>query len=47
MLRSVNIDSHDGLFRGNLMLMIDNTARLDLLIKKLKTVKGVKSVDRI
>ena len=46
-LRSVNIDSHDGLFRGNLMLMIDNTARLDLLIKKLKTVKGVKSVDRI
>ena len=46
-LRSVNIDSNDGLFRGNLMLMIDNTARLDLLIKKLKTVKGVKSVDRI
>ena len=46
-LRSVNIDSHDGLFRGNLVLMIDDTAKLDLLIKKLKTVKGVKTIERI
>ena len=46
-LRSVNIDSHDGLFRGNLVIMIDDNAKLDLLIKKLKTVKGVKTVERI
>ena len=46
-LRSVNIDSHDGLFRGNLVVMIDDTTKLDGLIKKLRTVKGVKQVERI
>ena len=46
-LRSINIDSHDGLFRGNLEVMIDDTSRLDSLIKKLRTVKGVKQVERI
>ena len=46
-LRSINIDSHDGLFRGNLVVMLDDTSRLDSLIKKLRTVKGVKQVERI
>ena len=46
-LRSVNIDSHDGLFRGNLVVMLNDTTRLDALIKKLRTVKGVKQIDRI
>ena len=46
-LRSVNIDSHDGLFRGNLVVMINDTTKLDGLIKKLRTVKGVKQVERI
>lgn len=45
-LRNISIDSHDGLFAGNLTVMIDDTAKLDLLIKKLKTVKGVKQVSR-
>ena len=46
-LRSINIDSSDGLFRGNLVVMIDNQAKLEALIKRLRTVKGVKQVDRI
>lgn len=47
MLRSINIDSHDGLFRGNLVVMIDDIAKLEALIKRLRTVKGVKQVERI
>ena len=46
-LRSINIDSHDGLFSGNLEVMIDDTSRLETLMKKLRTVKGVKQVERI
>jgi GTP pyrophosphokinase len=46
-LRSINIDSHDGLFSGNLEIMIDDNTRLESLIKKLRTVKGVKQVNRI
>ena len=46
-LRSINIDSSDGLFRGNLVLMIDDQAKLEALIKRLRTVKGVKQVERI
>ncbi len=46
-LRSINIDSHDGLFSGNLEVMIDDNTRLETLIKKLRTVRGVKQVERI
>ena len=46
-LRSINIDSHDGLFSGNLTIMIDDNTRLEALIKKLRTVKGVKQVERL
>ena len=46
-LRSINIDSNDGLFSGNLTIMIDDNTRLEGLIRKLRTVKGVKQVERI
>jgi GTP pyrophosphokinase len=46
-LRSINIDSHDGLFSGNLVVMLEDTSRLESLIRKLRTVKGVKQVERI
>ncbi|MBQ8672858.1 MAG: bifunctional (p)ppGpp synthetase/guanosine-3',5'-bis(diphosphate) 3'-pyrophosphohydrolase [Bacteroides sp.] len=45
-LRSIGIDSHDGLFSGTLTIMIGDTGRLETLIKKLRTVKGVKQVSR-
>lgn len=46
MLRSINIDSNDGLFSGTLTILVDDTQRLTALIKKLRTVKGVKAVSR-
>ncbi len=46
-LRSINIDSHDGLFQGNIAVMLANKSKLEQLIKKLKVVKGVKSVTRL
>ncbi|MBP3712454.1 MAG: bifunctional (p)ppGpp synthetase/guanosine-3',5'-bis(diphosphate) 3'-pyrophosphohydrolase [Bacteroidaceae bacterium] len=46
LLRSISIDSHDGLFNGTLTVMLDDASRLTQLIKKLKTVKGVKNVSR-
>ena len=45
-LRSISIDSHDGLFSGNLVVMLDDTSKLEALIKKLKAVKGVLNVTR-
>ncbi len=46
-LRSINIDSHDGLFRGNIEVMVDDNTKLETLIKRLRTVKGVKQIERI
>ncbi len=46
-MRSINIDSHDGLFSGNLVVMLDDLSKLNMLIKRLRTIKGVKQVNRI
>ena len=45
-LRSISIDSHDGLFSGTMTIMVGDTGRLETLLKKLRTVKGVKQVSR-
>ena len=46
-MRSINIDSHDGLFSGNIVVQLDDTSKLEALVKKLRTVKGVKQVTRL
>ena len=46
-MRSINIDSHDGIFHGNITVMLDDTTKLNALVKKLKYIKGVKQVNRI
>ena len=46
-MRSINIESNDGLFSGNITVNIEDTTKLEALIKKIKTVKGVKQVTRI
>lgn len=46
MLRSISIDSNDGLFQGHITVAVSDTSRLNNLIKKIKTVKGVKDVQR-
>ncbi len=45
-LRSISIDSHDGIFQGYLVVGVPTINTLDSLIKKIKTVKGVKNVER-
>ena len=46
-LRSINIDSDDGLFRGALTVMVDDNTRLASLVKRLRGIKGVKAVSRL
>ena len=46
-MKSINIDSHDGLFSGNLNVLVEDTSKLESLLKKLRTVKGVKSIARL
>ncbi len=45
-LRSIAIDSHDGIFHGTLVVGVITTEQLAGLIRKIKTVKGVKNVER-
>ena len=47
MMRNINIDSHDGIFSGNLTVNVEDTSRLEQLIKKLRNVKGVKQIIRL
>ena len=46
MLRNISIESNEGLFYGELTVMVDDTTQLNGLIKKIRTVRGVKAVSR-
>ena len=46
-MRSLNFDTHDGIFEGRIMLFVHDSEHLTNLIKKLKKVNGVLSVSRI
>ena len=46
-LRSISVDSHEGLFEGNITVVVNNTAQIETLCKKLTKIKGVKQVYRI
>ena len=46
-LRSLNIDSVDGIFQGNFAVLVRDTNSLNMLVKKIKSVKGVQTVDRL
>lgn len=45
-LRSISIESNDGLFQGYIIVGVNDTQALNNLIKKIKTIKGVKDVQR-
>ena len=45
-MRGTPIDSNDGLFQGHITVTVDDISSLNSLMKKLKTVKGVKDVQR-
>lgn len=46
-LRNITVDSHDGLFQGMLVVGVKDQKQLTALLRKLKTVKGVKDIRRI
>ncbi len=45
-MRSITVDSDNGIFEGTIMVYVNDTEHLDNLIKKLKQVKGVTGVTR-
>ncbi|GET33309.1 GTP pyrophosphokinase [Prolixibacter bellariivorans] len=45
-MRSINFETHDGVFEGNLYLYVHHTEDLDNLLSKLKEIKGIDSVER-
>ncbi len=45
-LRNISIESNDGIFQGFVIVGVDSQYSLNQLIKKIKTVKGVKDVQR-
>lgn len=46
-LRNIKVDSDDGLFQGYLTVGVSDNSVLSSVIKKIKTVKGVKEVARV
>jgi GTP pyrophosphokinase len=45
-MRSVSIDTEDGIFEGKIMLYVNDTIHLELLINKLRKVNGIVKVIR-
>ena len=46
-LRNISVDSNDGMFQGILVVAVNDSKKLNTLIKKLSTVKGVKDIQRV
>ncbi len=47
LLRSISIDTEGGIFHGHLTVMVNDLSSLNILIRKINAVKGVKNVERI
>ena len=45
-MRSITVDTNQGMFDGSIMVYVNNTTHLDAMIAKLKLVSGVTSVTR-
>ena len=45
-LRGISINSAEGIFDGNIVVLIDNTEHLEQLISRLKHINGVMKVNR-
>lgn len=46
-MRSISIDSNDGMFDGSITLFVKDTQHLEAMIRKLKKVKGVINIRRM
>ena len=45
-IRSITVDSDNGIFEGSIMVYVNDTEHLENLIKRLKMVKGITAVTR-
>jgi len=45
-IRSITVDSDNGIFEGTVMVYVNDTQHLDNLIRKIKMIKGINSVTR-
>ena len=46
-MRAININSHDGVFEGEITLFVHNVSVLNALTSKLRNVDGVTQINRI
>jgi len=46
-MRSISIESNDGMFEGSVTLFVKDTQHLEALVRKLKKVKGVLNIKRL
>lgn len=46
LLRTISIDSHDGIFEGHLTILLSSTTQLEGIQRKIAGVKGVKEISR-
>ncbi len=45
-IRSVNIDAHDSMFEGTIILNVKDTDHLSRIVEKLRKIQGVRNADR-
>ncbi len=45
-MRSISLDTKDGIFEGTITLYVHDTAQLDVLINRLKSIEGLLSISR-
>jgi len=45
-MRSISLDTKDGIFEGTITLFVHDTAQLDVLINRLKSIEGLLSISR-
>jgi guanosine-3',5'-bis(diphosphate) 3'-pyrophosphohydrolase len=46
-MRSISIDTHDGVFDGTIMVYVYDTQELDRLVRKLGAIDGINKVLRL
>ncbi|UKI39315.1 MAG: hypothetical protein L6V35_09720 [Alistipes putredinis] len=46
-IRELKIQSHDGIFEGTISIYVTNIEALNLVINRLRKIKGVERVKRI
>ncbi len=46
-MKSINLDSNEGIFTGTLTVVVKNTAVVNKLVRKLKQINGIEKVTRV